>query len=190
MRSLRAIVFVVLLRSAAFPSAVAAQDKGDTGVTMGYPASIGIVHHVGDRFAIRPELTFAIASGDSDTGLSTAESDTWLIGAGVSGIFYLRQWDKVRSYFSPRYTYSRGETTTTSSIILPLNGSQEATTTSSQHAFAGSFGAQFAAHDKFSVFGEVGLGYTRQRSHADATGGRSTAHQLSTRTGVGVIFYF
>jgi hypothetical protein len=192
MRSARVIALGIIIAAIGLVSTASAQDKGDTGVTMGYPAAVGIVHHVSDRFAIRPEVTFAVASSSSDTGSSDSDSDTWTIGVGASGIFYLRQWDKVRSYFSPRYAYFRGEATTMSSISLPggLLDGLESTTTSSQHQVVGSFGAQFAAHDKFSVYGEVGVGFTRQRSRSELSGGRGTSNHLGTRSGVGVIFYF
>ena len=34
-----------------------AQGAGKTGVTMGYPASIGVIWHASDKVAIRPELS-------------------------------------------------------------------------------------------------------------------------------------
>jgi hypothetical protein len=190
MRSAHVIALGIIIASIGSVSTVSAQDKGDTGVTMGYPAAVGIVHHISDRFAIRPEITFSVASSSSDVAGSTSESDTWTLGVGASGILYLRQWDRLRSYFSPRYAYFRGETTSTTSIFLPVVDNAENTTTSSQHQIVGSFGAQFAAHDKFSVYGEVGIGFTRQRSRSELSGGRGTGNQLGTRSGVGVIFYF
>ena len=44
-----------------------AQEKGKTGVTLGYPASIGLLWHVTDRIAIRPEFSFAFTSNDVTT---------------------------------------------------------------------------------------------------------------------------
>jgi opacity protein-like surface antigen len=190
MRCSRLIALGIFVSSIGWASAASAQDKGATGVTMGYPAAIGIVHHVSDRFAIRPEVTFAVANNSSDTGGFASESDTWTIGVGASAILYLREWDKLRTYVSPRYAYFRGETTTMTAFSFPLEGPTENTTTSRQHNLVGSFGAQFAAHEKFSLYGEIGIGYTRQRSRSELTDGRGTSNQVSTRSGVGVIFYF
>ena len=41
----------------------AAQDGGKAGITMGYPASIGILWHAGDRVAIRPEFSISGNNG-------------------------------------------------------------------------------------------------------------------------------
>jgi predicted porin len=62
----------------------------------------------------------------------------------------------------------------------------------------GLFGAEYSLHKRFSVFGEVGFGYTTSSSKSkssppspidDLIAGGS-AHGWSTRTGAGVIFYF
>ena len=55
---------------------------------------------------------------------------------------------------------------------------------------AGSFGAQYAMGSKFSVFGEVGLGYSRSISPTSSIYSKTTSTTWSTRTGVGVIVYF
>jgi hypothetical protein len=181
----------VIVGCLAAPAAAIAQEKGDAGITMGYPASIGFVYHVTDRFAIRPEIALAIASNESASEVSTTEGDTYSLGVGVSGIFYLRQSDKLRTYISPRYTYTRGESTTSSTFSLPFpDDPTESTLTSNAHSFVGTFGAQLAVHDRFSVFGEVGAGFARQRSRSELTQLRSSSNQFSTRTAVGVILYF
>jgi hypothetical protein len=187
----RVLACGILMGSIAAPAAAFAQEKGDAGITMGYPASIGFVYHVTDRFAIRPEVTLAVSSSKSESQVSTSEGDTFAVGVGISGIFYLRQWDKLRTYICPRYAYSHGESTTSSTLLLPfVEDDNESTQTSNSHQFIGMFGAQLALHDRFSVFGEVGAGYAHQRSESDLSGLRSTANQFSTRTAVGVILYF
>jgi opacity protein-like surface antigen len=180
----------VVLGSLTVPAAALAQEPGDIGVTMGYPGGIGIVYHVSDRVAIRPEITFSATSGDSESSLSTTESDSTAVGIGGSVLFYLKEWDKLQSYFAPRYTYTHASTSSTSTPQLPAIGAIESTTTTNAHAFVGTFGAQYALHERFSVFGEVGAGYTHQRATSDISGIESTTSQFTTRTGVGVIFYF
>ena len=116
---------------------VFAQDKGDTGITMGYPVSVGFVFHVSDRFAIRPELDLSVSSGESDaiSGSSSSSSDGSRVGVGLSALFYLGSTDKLRPYVAPRYVFSH----TSSSSDSPVSES-ESTLTS--HAFGGFFGAQ------------------------------------------------
>jgi len=117
MRTSRVTALGILAASLSVPAPAYAQDKGDVGLTMGYPNAIGVIYHVSDRFAIRPEITFSTSSGKNESPLSTTEGDTVSVGVGVSGIFYLRQWDKLRTYVCPRYTYNHGENTTTSTLI-------------------------------------------------------------------------
>ncbi len=172
------------------PAAAGAQEKGDAGLTMGYPSAIGLIYHVTDRFAIRPEITFSVSSGKNESPTSTTEGDTVAVGVGISGIFYMRQDDKLRTYVCPRYAYTHGESTTTSSFLAPLVIDSEITTTTNAHSILGTFGAQYAVHERFSIFGEVGAGYTHQRGHSEISGLKSTTNQFATRTGAGVIFYF
>jgi hypothetical protein len=190
MRPARVFAGCILVGSLAAPAAALAQEKGDTGLTMGYPTTVGFVYHVSDRLAIRPEISLVASSGKSESPLSTTEGDTFSIGVGVSGIFYLKQWDKLRTYLSPRYTYSHGESTTTSTFDSLFAEDSENTQTSKAHTFMGTFGAQYAVHERFSVFGEVGASFARQRSRSDLNDLRSTSNQFATRTAVGVILYF
>jgi hypothetical protein len=190
MRTSRVTALGILAASLSVPAPAYAQDKGDVGLTMGYPNAIGVIYHVSDRFAIRPEITFSTSSGKNESPLSTTEGDTVSVGVGVSGIFYLRQWDKLRTYVCPRYTYNHGENTTTSTLINPLFDDNESTITSNAHSFVGTFGAQFSVHERFSIFGEVGAAYSHQRTRSEVSGIRGSSNQFATRTGAGVIFYF
>jgi hypothetical protein len=67
------------------------------------------------------------------------------------------------------------------------------------HFISGSFGAQYALGRRFSVFGEIGLGYTRTSvdneptssvSPGASTGSAATSHGIAARSGAGVVFYF
>src|SRR5437870_2920123 len=45
------------------PAATAAgQERGQVGLTMGYPGSIGIIWHISDAVAVRPELSVSRTS--------------------------------------------------------------------------------------------------------------------------------
>jgi hypothetical protein len=69
----------------------AAQDEGKVGITMGYPAAVGIIWHVSDTVAIRPELSFSGSSSETDRAenITDSESDGWTLGTGISALFYV-----------------------------------------------------------------------------------------------------
>lgn len=181
----------VLVMVSGFGTPAFGQEKGKVGLTMGYPSSVGIVYHVTDKLAIRPELNIAQASTETNVptlagvtvGTTAVSSSTWTIGTGVSALFYVQQWDDLHLYVSPRWTYSHGSSSASGLAIDSALNSWSLT---------GSLGAQYALGKRFGVFGEVGFGY----QHSHETGGASpiqvelTGHGVGTRTGVGVILYF
>ena len=63
-----------------------AQEKGQAGITMGYPASIGVLWHLSDRVAIRPEFSFT-NTDSSSVSLVSAGTQFWSLGTGVSALF-------------------------------------------------------------------------------------------------------
>jgi hypothetical protein len=184
-----------------------AQDAGQIGVTLGYPAAVGVIWHVTDNVAVRPEISFSTGSTESPT-LSPAlslvstdlgETSSTAVTTGVSGLFYFRTWDKLRAYVSPRYTYSH--LTSESGSTISIDGRNSA------YTVTGSFGAHYQLHRRFAAFGETGFGYTH--SHTTSTSRlllpvitgpnipapvsqsvETNSHSWATRTGAGVIFYF
>lgn len=161
-----------------------AQDPGQIGLTTGYPASIGVIWHVTDQIAVRPDFTFSTSS----TELATSETNSTTGTFGLSGLFYVAKWDALRTYVSPRFVYSR-----TSSENNPnLPGTARISTTVTSKSLTGSAGAQFAAHKRFSVFGEAGFGYSSSNISPASpnTGFGSRGHTWGTRTAVGIILYF
>ena len=160
-----------------------AQDSGRVGITMGYPASIGILWHVSERVALRPEFSFTTMDSSS-ASLIGAESSFSSTGTGISALFSSPARDNLRLYVAPRFQYARthGDSDTTES-------------TTNSYTFAGMFGAQYALGRRFAAFGEVGLGYARQSgslltSVVVATRTTSKSNTFGTRTGIGVVLYF
>ena len=174
-RYVAAFAFVSALMSAvpAF-----AQERGKVGMTLGYPASIGILWHAREKVALRPELSVAWSSTDSDTGI--LESDGNSIATGVSALFYLGRRDDLATYVSPRYTFSRSSST--ASGILGAEIERVSTT----HFLSGSFGAQYFMSDRFSAFGEFGIGYSTSDSDPPTVSSKT----VGTRTAVGLVLYF
>ena len=164
-----------------------AQDQRPIGVTMAYPASVGVLWHVSEKVALRPELSFVHTSTEQDA--SILAGDTELSGSGnslsvgFSALFYLAKWDMLRAYVVPRYAYSRS----TSETEGPFGGANfESTTTG--HTGGVAFGAQHALGERFAIFGEIGLAYERARTEVTTTELRRTS--FGTRSGVGVVVYF
>ncbi len=184
MKRFAIVVLAVCTAMLVAPPAVSAQEQGDTGITMGYPASFGFIFHVTNKIALRPEVVFSRSTTEFEELFADRESTAWTVGVGVSALIYVAQWDQVSAYVSPRYVYSRAESTAVSSL------SPESTTTSDSHLFSGSFGAQYKPHPRFSVFGEIGLGYTTSTTTSGVSSLKADGTSVSTRTGAGVIFYF
>jgi hypothetical protein len=190
-------VFLSMMTTSAY-----AQETGSVGLTMGYPPAFGVILHVADRVAVRPELSWSHNSsevistititlqGISNTTSSRSTSDSWTVGVGASGLFYISKSDGLSTYVSPRLMYTRGASSTTSSTPSPITPNPSEFTTSGYLA-SGSFGAQYALGRRFGVFGEVGLAYSRTKASNNLTvAGRTTTHTVNTRTGAGVLWYF
>ena len=160
------------------------QDDRRFGLTMGYPTAVGVLWHVTDRVAVRPEIdisrTATKTEGSISGGPSTAtESTAHLVQPGVSVLIYLSSRDELRTYVTPRYVYSSSET------------SQNSET--STHLVSGSFGAQQRLGSRFAVFGELGVEYTRTRTLLPTTQPFSLTSRRSfieLRSSAGVVLYF
>jgi opacity protein-like surface antigen len=181
---MRKVLGVVALTMALLPSPAFAQEEGKIGVTMGFPTGLGVLWHVTENIAIRPELTFSWSSSDSDFG----DSDGFGIGTGLSALFYLNRSDNLATYVTPRYSFTRATTERRFEPDVPVID-PETETTSRSHTFSGSFGAQYFLGSRFSIFGEAGLSYMRTSSDSDF-GSDPTSSTFGTRSQVGVVLYF
>jgi hypothetical protein len=163
------------------PIAASAQERGQVGVTMGYPNAVGVIWHTSDRLAIRPEITFNFASAESsDSFGGEAESSGTSFSIGGSALWYLGPAsDNVRTYVSPRVTWGKADTDDD-------NGPENSHWTASA-----SFGAQYAPVRRFSVFGEVGYGVSQSSVERQGFEGLISATNRSwgVRTAVGVVLY-
>jgi hypothetical protein len=173
----------------------AAQDTRKVGITMGYPASFGVLWHASDKVAIRPELGFSGSSNQTTaspvsptSGTIEIEGDGSSIGTGVSVLFYIGKYDRLRTYVTPRFTYSHSSSTTTSSGtsgLPPISGTQTTNSTGG----SGSFGAQYAIGDRFSVYGELGFSFGHSSSTSSLSSSKGSGNSWGLRSGVGVVFY-
>lgn len=191
----RALLTVAVLLCTSVPAA--AQESGQVGLAMGYPASIGIIWHASDRVAIRPDFNVTRTSNESNSGFSAGlKTDGWTLGVGLSALFYTSKKDNLRTYFSPRFAYGRTQTNSDPTRVFGA-ASLSSETRSNSYQYAGSFGAQYSLSRRFSVYAEAGLAYSHGdstfRSTASFSGvatGKTTITSFGTRTAVGVVFYF
>lgn len=177
-------VFAIGCLFCATSHAARAQDTGRVGLTTGYPASIGILWHVFERVAVRPEVSFTRNSSSSESSLIDAATDFSSLGTEVSVLFFSPERDKLRLYLAPRFAYSR--TTGTSDV---------SESTADTYSIAGVFGGHYALGRRFAVFGEAGFQYAHTTgsvtsSLSPALHTSSTTDSVGTRTGIGVVLYF
>ena len=155
------------------------------GLTMGYPSSFGVVWHVNDKVALRPELSLAGGSSETNGSGFNGESDTTAVSVGISALFYLNTADKLRTYVSPRFTYAHS--TSEQDLSSVTNSSSKSTTNAT--AGQGSFGAQYYVSNRFAVFGELGFGFSSTEGTSSLTTTKGSATAWGTRSAVGIIFY-
>jgi len=185
-----------------------AQEAGQVGVSLGYPPAVGVVWHVTERVAVRPDISFSTGSTDRPTpdisilgeSIGSGRSSSTTVTAGVSGLLYLWRWDKLGAYVSPRYSYSHLTSNSGSTFAIDSGNSN--------YTVTGSFGAQYQIHQRFAVFGETGFGYSHSTSTVSSTSvvylvspalpnivpsvstSQTVSRSWATRGGAGVIFYF
>jgi hypothetical protein len=160
-----------------------AQDDPKFGITMETSPAVGVIWHVSNHLAIKSDIGFSKANSESER----SSSDQSGITAGVSARLYMGTWDKLRAYVSPAYLYSRATQHAGSSSLTLENKD-------STYNVAGLFGAQYALHKKFAVFGETGVAYSHVTfTSVPSVGFIGTTKSVSTgwrsRSSVGVIFY-
>ncbi|HKT80340.1 MAG TPA: hypothetical protein VJP86_08970 [Vicinamibacterales bacterium] len=207
--SMLPLVATLLLLSVA---PAAAQESNKFGVTMGYPSSVGLVWHATRNIAVRPEISFSHSSTDAKTTISIpsvpcafcdvafpeldpsldASSTSWDLN--ISGLFYLSEEGLLRVYGSPRFGWSHVTSKIDSDgALASLDGLADLSRSYTTYHAAGSFGVQFAVHPKLSVFGEAGVQMDWSGDDPVSDGFNTleiSTRSYSSRTAVGVIFYF
>jgi len=169
------------------PGGAAAQEKGQTGVFMGYP-SLGLIWHASERIAVRPEIGFSSSSSENDF----SETSSTSVSVGASVLFYAAKRENAALYFAPRYAYQRSSSEIESAS--PLRGDGELKVTSHASQISGSVGAQYWLSKRFSLFGDAGVEYAWGSSENDsAFSGLSSgtdSHVFGTRSSIAAIWYF
>jgi len=160
-----------------------AQEPGKVGITVQYPTSIGILWHASDKIALRPDITYSGSSVGSSSG---SGSSSWNVGAELAVLFYLKQYDHLRTYFAPRVDYGYSHSHVDIGSATSASGSVD---TSRWGAGAtGLFGAHYSPVTRFGVFAELGFGYSHSTIPTVATLSGS-GNSWGTRAAVGAVFY-
>lgn len=162
-------------------STASAQDAAKVGLTMSSGSTIGLQFPVGEQAAIRATIGFSRSTSDYEGTQFIEESiSTTTLGPGASVLFYLKSWDATRLYVSPQYTFSR--LSTSRADDEPRTG----------HSGAFMIGAQHGLSERFGVFAEGGLGWSRVKnsvtSQLDSSSITNTT--WSSRGVVGGILFF
>jgi len=177
----RLAIMTMTLLTLLAPAAARGQEERNFGVTMGFPASIGVFWKVSDAIAVRPEFRFSLTSDDDD-------QDSSVYGTGVTGLFYLKSADALRMYVGPRFTYERQNEEDQGFFTLE--------STANVYSLSGLFGAQYLLGDRFLIYGEVGVrfGYVSGRdtvtSPAFSVSDDSFGHAWGSTGGVGIVLLF
>ena len=177
----RSIVGLAVIAACLVPTFASAQEDGKIGVTMAFPASVGLIWHASEKIALRPDFSFVHSATDTSIGETSSDS----VGLGVSVLFYTKKWDNAAMYVTPRFHWSHGTGESRPDFGDERDSSADA------YTYSGSVGAQGWIGSRFSVYGEVGLTYTT--SSSDSSSSFSTeikTKSFGIRSGVGAVLYF
>jgi len=187
-----------VVMAAAISAPAAAQERGDVGVTMGYPPAIGVVWQVTGGLALRPDVSLTWTSSESTSTLtivpgltpvtSTSTVEARNISVGLSALVTLHAADRFRLCLVPRGAWVRS----TVDIGGGLAGEANVDTTTDGWLASGGVGGQVAVHDRFAIFGEAGVQYSSQRGTTALTTSQSEdeTRTFGLRSAVGVTVYF
>lgn len=181
-------------------SLAAAQEAGRLGLNLRVdPAPrIGLSYHISGRLALRPSIGFVQTSVESETKGEArvqkvprqvkTEKDTTHLSFGLGLHYYVLKADDFSVYSGLNVNYARNTSD------LSVDRQKDIERNGSGNIWQGSavLGVQTPLNEHFSLFGEVGFGYTHQTFEREAKGktdGTSKRWGLAN-SGVGLIFYF
>jgi hypothetical protein len=214
------VAFLIVTMLFTLPSRASAQERR-VGMTIGYPASVGLQWQATDRFALRVEGSYAWAKNSFGNGETDVEATGTIQGGvvggivlfdtvevkqefsnqsgsiGVSALFTLTRSDHLRTYLAPRVAVGLSRSTTTMTYSLPpgiapfttVPAPRTESNSSSSPIVSGAFGAAAPVSDRFSVFGEIGVSYSRSSSSGSSLL-ENSGSAVGLRSGIGVMVLF
>ena len=208
--STKAHWFVRMLMCAALslaPKPALAQAAKNLGLVMAFPPSAGLHWQVNQRLALRADASFdqgRVEQMSSSTALfisgvevsrstRTTEFRHSTFGLGVSGLVTVARYDQLRLYVAPRLAWRRMQSSFStddnrSAVTSALVDFSDSTTTNGLE-IEGALGATYQLSDRFSVFGETGLGFTSPTSTSSSSG-QTTSYSIGSRANLGVVIHF
>jgi hypothetical protein len=159
-----------------------AQERGNVGLVMAMPTDVGVIWHVTDKVAVRPEINFSFGSSETEVLGLTTERTGRAYSFETSVLFYVGTIDVLRTYVAPRVAWEWSSSS---------NDDIDAESSSDGMEVSMSYGAEYAPVPRFSVFGEIGLEYARWTSGTEpGSPFESRSSAWAPRTQVGVVLYF
>ena len=188
-----------------FATPASAQDGRKFGVVVAYPASVGFEWQAARQVAIRFDADYDQVSneGTSQFELSrflppvsiTTTTRSRVAEFGVSLLFDVHQSDALRVYLAPRFavtfdhssyeTEFDGDPALLAAITVPANRDSSSTLPGGGL----SLGASHDLGERFRVFGEAGINYSRG-TRDGLIGGGITSTAFDLRGGVGALIRF
>jgi hypothetical protein len=150
--------------------------------------SVGGLWQITSRIAIRPEFTINHVDSRSP-GRNQPHMTTTSTGYGISGPITIHNNDSLRLYISPRFAYSRSDSTTT---LITNAGVENSTSSVTSGPYSGrvSFGGQYALNRHFSVFGETGVENLRMPIAQTLFSSSTKQSTWQVVTAFGLLLYF
>ena len=202
MRVTSVVIFCALIFAGA--SSVSAQTDNRWGVVMAFPTAAGLQWQANDRLTFRGDVAFdhgvveqVVTSGGlfingvqvSSSSSRTTEFRHSTFSLGMAGLFTVARREQLRLYVSPRVAWRRLDSSfETRDDDGPQTAFDSATTTNGLEV-EGTFGANYRLGDRFSVFGETGIGFTSPTA-SSASASETRSYVVGSRGTFGVVVHF
>ncbi len=148
--------------------------------------NIGAIWHISDNIAFLPGIDFNHTWSDLSTMDGSITTDT--LGVNASMRFYVSRWKGVRLYLAPKYRFVWGKSS--NSIPVEL---YDLNLRTYRHTASGAWGLQYAISDRVSIFGDIGVGYSRLTQSTSSIRPIPTINPRSSQIGTegtwGLILY-
>ena len=196
-RVVLAIAFAVL----GMTSVAKAQETSRVGLTMSYPARVGVLWHLSDRVGILPDVAFqrtlstAVFGFEGLGGIETTtrSSITRLeVSPGINVLIDFATREDVTTYATAGWSHVRSNATTTQTTTTTggIPGFAPSGTDREEFALHGyavrsAFGVRYVPRQHFGFFGEIGIEYSK----TDFDDGLASS-RLGNRGAAGAVLYF
>ena len=208
MRPLSVLIASALLLGCA--SVASAQTENRWGLVMAVPTSAGLQWQANELLTLRVDGAFDRGASEQlstslsvvingvpiSSGTRTTSFRHSTLSLGASGLVTVARREQLRLYVVPRAAWRRTHTTFTSTEEETVRGVTTVgpefsdSTTTNGLELEGLFGANYRLSDRFSVFGETGVGFTSPTSTSSSSSDELTSYVVGSRGYFGVVVHF